>query len=58
MERQTLGIKDELLRICWWMRGSINYQQALNLSFKEREIINKLIKENLEAGKKAGVPIF
>lgn len=58
MENQILAIKDELIHICWWMRGSITYDQALNLTNKEKEIIGKLIKENMETSKKTGTPIF
>jgi hypothetical protein len=42
----------------WYMRGGLNYDQALNLSPSERKLIGNLIKENLETTKKSGMPFF
>jgi hypothetical protein len=40
------------------MRGGLSYQDAMNLSLKERESISKIVKENLETTKKSGLPFF
>jgi len=40
------------------MRGGLTYEEALNLSSFEREIIGILIKENMETTKKTGLPYF
>jgi hypothetical protein len=40
------------------MRGGLTYEEALNLSYTEREIISDLVKENLETTKKTGLPHF
>lgn len=58
MDKQAKAIKDEIIRITWWMRGGISLTEAMQLGYAERELIGKLIKENTEASKKAGVPIF
>ena len=58
MEAETLVIKDEALKLAWNMRGGLTYDQALMLSFKEREMIGKIIKENIETTKKTGLPYF
>lgn len=42
----------------WYMRGGISYTDVLNLSIPEREIINKLIEENLETTKQTKMPFF
>ena len=42
----------------WYMRGGVSYAQALQLSVNERQIINELIKGNLETTKKSGLPFF
>lgn len=39
------------------MRG-MSYQEALMLTFEEREIIGQIIKDNLETTKKSGLPFF
>ena len=58
LERQSKAIKDEMLRMCWFMRGSLSYDDAMTLSNEDRMIINKIIKDNLEATKKSGMPFF
>lgn len=58
LERQSKALRDEVLRICWYMRGGVTYDEAIMLSYTEREIINKIIKDNLETAKKSGMPFF
>jgi hypothetical protein len=40
------------------MRGGISIDEMYLLSYEERTIIAELIKENLEATKKSGLPFF
>lgn len=58
MEREANGLKSEIFKMCWYMRGGLTYAEAMNLSFREREIIGGLVKENLETTKKSGLPFF
>ena len=58
MEQESQQIRDEALKMCWYMRGGLTYVEAMNLSHGEREIIGRLIKENLETTKKSGMPFF
>jgi hypothetical protein len=58
LERQAKALKEEIIRICWWMRGSVSFTEAHQLSPRDRELISKLISENLEASKKVGQPIY
>lgn len=46
------------MRICWWMRGSISISEAYYLSLEDRQIINDLVKENLDTAKKSGQPFW
>jgi hypothetical protein len=46
------------MKLCWFMRGGITWQEALNLSPDEREIASQLVKQNLETTKKTGQPFF
>ena len=57
-DNEIKNLKLELMKICWYMRGGVTYQEALNLSPDEREIIGKLVKENLDTTKKTGQPFF
>lgn len=58
MEKEVKSIRAEAMRNAWSMRGGISYNDALLLSFDERKILNDLIKENMDATKKSGLPYF
>lgn len=57
MEKEAKALKEEALRIVWWMRG-MSYDEAMCMSFEERQLVSKIIQENLEASKGSGQPIF
>lgn len=57
-EQDSKAIRNSILELCWHMRGSISYDDAMMLSFTDREIINKLIKEHIETTQKSGLPFF
>ena len=57
-EKQTNSIKEDALKLAWYMRGAVSYEHALMMSSAERETIGKIIKENLETTKKSGLPFF
>lgn len=58
MEQETNNIRQEAIKMSWFMRGGISYEHALNLNQTERKIISDLIKENLDTTKKSGLPFF
>ena len=58
MENNQKAIKLDLLKICWYMRGGVTYDEAHAMSPTDREIIGNLVKENLETTKKTGQPFF
>lgn len=58
MEKAVKDIKQESLKLAWYMRGGLSYSESMNLSMEERNIINDIIKENLETTKKSRLPFF
>ena len=58
MDKETNDIRQEALKMAWYMRGGLSYDHAMQLSVQERKLINELIKENLETTKKSGLPFF
>jgi hypothetical protein len=58
MERETKAIKEELFRICWFMRGGVTITEAYELDQSDREVIGKIIENNLETTKETGIPFF
>lgn len=57
-ENYQKEIKHELLKICWFMRGGVTYDEAMSMCYEDREIIGKIIKENLTTTKESGLPFF
>jgi hypothetical protein len=58
MDKDCQLIRNEAVKLSWYMRGGLSYDQALALSANDREMIGELIKENLETTKKSGLPFF
>ena len=58
MDKEANDMRQEAIKVAWYMRGGISYEQALQLSLSERTAISGLIKENLETTKKTGLPFF
>jgi hypothetical protein len=58
MEKEAMSIRSEVLKLCWYMRGGLSYSEVMNMSSSERDIVNNIIKENLETTKKSGLPFF
>jgi hypothetical protein len=58
LDKESKAIRSEALRFAWHMRGGLSYDEAMMLSQQEREIIGKLIKENIETTKESGLPFF
>lgn len=57
-EKESKALKEEALRLCWYMRGGLTYDEAMQLSQDERDIISKIIKDNIEITKKSGLNFF
>lgn len=57
-EKDTKAIKEDLLRMCWFMRGGLTYSESLMLTMEERELIGKIINSNLETTKETQMPFF
>lgn len=58
MEKSSKALRHEMLSLCWYMRGSISYDEAMLLSLDERNIIGEIVKSNMETTKKSGLPFF
>jgi hypothetical protein len=58
MEKEAKAIKKNAQRLAWYMRGSMSYQDVLNMSPEELRAINDIIEENLETTKKTQMPFF
>ena len=57
-DKDSKAYRAEALRMCWFMRGGLSYEDAMLLNDQERTIINKIINDNMETTKKSGLPFF
>lgn len=57
-DKEIKSIRNDLLKMCWHMRGGITYEEAVNLSHEERKNVGEIIKDNMETTKKTGLPYF
>jgi hypothetical protein len=58
LEKEAKQFKLELMRICWYMRGSISLDEVYSMGPEDREVCGTLIKENIETTKKTKLPFF
>ena len=58
MEKEANAIKAQSLKMSWHMRGGATYEDVLQMSFRERQMIAELIKDNLETTSKSKLPFF
>jgi len=57
-EQDSKAVRNSVLEMCWHMRGALSYDEGMMLSYTDREIINKLIKEHIEITQKSGLPFY
>lgn len=58
MDQEVKDIKQQSLKMAWYMRGGATYEDVLQMSFQERDLVSALIKENLETTKSSKLPFF
>lgn len=57
-ENNTKALKEELLKLSWFMRGGLDYDMAHQLTPEERQLIGKVVEEHLATTKETGLPFF
>lgn len=58
LENEAKQIKHDLLKIVWYMRGGVTITEAYEFGPEDREVVKKVIDDNLETTKKSGLPFF
>lgn len=58
MDTDVKALRNDLLQLCWFMRGSITFDDAMMLSRDDRKNIHEIVKKNLETTKESGLPFF
>lgn len=58
LDQEVKALKTEVIRMCWYMRGGISYNELMAMGSQEREIISEVIKKNIETTEKTKLPFF
>ena len=58
MDKEADSIRQQSLKMSWYMRGGATYQDIMQMSFRERSFISDIIKDNLETTKTSKLPFF
>jgi hypothetical protein len=58
LDKESRALMEEALRMTWYMRGGLSYEESMSLSQEERKLIGKIIKENMDITKKSRMPFF
>jgi hypothetical protein len=58
MDREVEAIKEEIYRCSWFMRGGVSAENLFSVDVRDIDIIQKLIRQNLETTKDSGLPFF
>jgi hypothetical protein len=58
MDQEVEALKEEIYRCSWFMRGGVSAETLCSVDIKDIDIIQKLIKQNLETTKDSGLPFF
>lgn len=59
LENEIKQIKDMCYRLSWYMRGGVSVEQILyDTDIEDQEIMNRIIKENIEHTKNAKMPLL
>ena len=57
-DRDSKALKKSIYKLCWGMRGGVTLDEAYQLSYQDREIIFKIIEENIKTTNETGLPYF
>jgi len=59
LELETKQIKDECFRLAWHMRGGVQAEDLFwRYSIEDREILSKIVSDNIEQTNKTGLPLI
>jgi hypothetical protein len=57
-DKDSKALKKEIFKIAWFMRGSVDIDQAFALSYDDRVIINEIIQENIKLTQETSIPFI
>jgi flagellar hook-associated protein FlgK len=58
MVKQINDLDKNAIRMSWYMRGGVSYNDIMNMTSSQVDALNSIIEENLETTKKSKLPFF
>ena len=58
LQRESERLIDSIITMIYFMRGSVSYSEAMNMSFAERSLITSFIERRFETEKKNPSPVY
>jgi|11BtaG_2_1085332.scaffolds.fasta_scaffold34578_2 hypothetical protein len=58
IESQGLELRNEILKLIWYMRGSVGLDEGFAMGYQDRKMISEIVKENMKTTKESGLPFF
>ena len=59
IDNSAKDLKESMFRTSWYMRGGVTINDLLyTYSYEDREILSKIIKENIEITEKTQLPLI
>jgi len=58
LDNEVKQIKQNIMKLCWYMRGGLTLDEGFATCSEDREIMSKIVEGNLETTKKSGLPFF
>jgi len=57
-DKDSKALKKSIYKLCWIMRCGVTLYESYQLSYQDKEIIFKIIEENIKTTNETGLPYF
>jgi hypothetical protein len=58
MQREVRAIVHGIVELAWYMRGSIQYNDMMNMTPGERQVVSEFIEKRMEKVGKSMYPVY
>lgn len=57
-DKDSKALRKSILKLCWYMRGGLTFEEAMTMGFQDRELVNEIVSENLKTTEETKLPFF
>ena len=58
LENSAKELRHNILKLVWYMRGGVTLSEAYEMGPEDRDMVKKIVEDNMETTKKSGLPFF